>query len=41
MVKEYVDRFYVPALRGSSEPDDPPTDQPEPTEAKPQLSGRA
>jgi len=44
MVKEYVERFYVPAVYGSSEPDDPPTDQPVPTtpaEAKPELSARA
>jgi starch phosphorylase len=44
MVKEYVDRFYVPAVLGSSEPDDPPTDQPvapAPSDAKPELSARA
>jgi starch phosphorylase len=26
MVKDYTERFYVPALRGSTEGDDPPTD---------------
>jgi starch phosphorylase len=26
MVKEYTERFYVPALRGATEGDDPPTD---------------
>jgi starch phosphorylase len=44
MVKEYVDRFYAPAVLGPSESDDPPTDQPvaaTPAEAKPELSARA
>jgi hypothetical protein len=27
MVKEYTERFYVPALRGVTEGDDPPTDE--------------
>jgi len=26
MVMEYTERFYVPALRGLTEGDDPPTD---------------
>jgi hypothetical protein len=40
MVKEYTERFYVPALRGSSEPDDPPTDE-VPSEAAPGVSAPA
>jgi hypothetical protein len=26
MVKEYTERFYIPALRGAVDGDDPPTD---------------
>jgi starch phosphorylase len=40
MVKDYTERYYVPALRGTDEPDDPPTDQPVLTE-KSQLSAPA
>jgi starch phosphorylase len=41
MVKEYVERFYVPALRGPDEPDDPPTDQPVLTRDESELTARA
>jgi len=41
MVKEYTERFYVPALRGASEGDDPPTDELVSTPGGKDLSGRA
>jgi len=41
MVKDYTERFYLPALRGTTEHDDPPTDRPVPREPKPQLSAPA
>ena len=37
MVKEYTERFYVPALRGGEGPDDPPTDDQVPAEAAGRL----
>ncbi len=37
MVKDYTERFYVPALRGASEPDDPPTDDQAPAEMERRL----
>ena len=45
MVKDYAERFYVPAVMKISEADDPPTDQPVPTstqtEPKPELTAPA
>jgi starch phosphorylase len=34
MVRDYAERFYVPAVMKISEPDDPPTDQPVPTSSQ-------
>jgi hypothetical protein len=45
MVKDYAERFYIPAILGPAEPDDPPTDQPvsasDQPEVKPELTAPA
>ena len=38
MVRDYARDYYVPALRGSLEDDDPPTDEPVPGQAELELT---
>jgi len=37
MVREYAERFYIPAVQGLSEGDDPPFDEPVPQQPELQL----